>query len=60
MEAASLSVDDTVDITVEEGRIVIVPVRTKEYSLDALLSGITDENIHQEVSFGEPIGKEAL
>jgi antitoxin MazE len=60
MEAASLSVDDTVDITVEEGRIVIVPVRTKEYSLDALLSGITDENIHQEVSFGEPTGKEAL
>ena len=60
MKAASLNVDDTVEVSVEEGRIVIVPVRAKVYSLDSLLAGVTDENIHQAVSFGEPVGKEAL
>lgn len=60
MKAASLNVDDTVEVSVEEGRIVIVPVRAKEYSLDGLLSGVTDENIHQAVSFGKPVGKELL
>jgi len=39
MKAASLNIDDTVEIVVEEGRIIIVPTRVKEYSLDALLAG---------------------
>jgi len=60
MEAASLKVDDMVDIAVEEGRIVIVPVRAKEYSLNELLSGVTDENLHGEIDFGAVVGKEAL
>ncbi|WP_097472921.1 AbrB/MazE/SpoVT family DNA-binding domain-containing protein [Escherichia coli] len=57
---ASLSVNDVVELVVEDGRIVIVPVKTKEYSLDALMSGITDDNLHSEISFGEPVGKELL
>ncbi|AYN25827.1 MULTISPECIES: AbrB/MazE/SpoVT family DNA-binding domain-containing protein [Buttiauxella] len=60
MQAASLNVDDTVDISVEDGRIVIVPVKTKEYSLDALLAGITPDNIHEKVDFGAPVGKELI
>lgn len=57
---ASLSVDDVVELVVEDGRIVIMPVKTKEYSLDALMAGITDDNLHPEISFGEPVGKELL
>lgn len=57
---ASLSVNDVVELVVEDGRIVIMPVKTKEYSLDALMSGITDDNLHSEISFGEPVGKEQL
>lgn len=57
---ASLSVDDVVELVVEDGRIVIMPVKTKEYSLDALMAGITDDNLHSEISFGEPVGKELL
>ncbi|NHB62402.1 AbrB/MazE/SpoVT family DNA-binding domain-containing protein [Photorhabdus sp. RW14-46] len=60
MKAASLNVDDTVDIAVEDGRIVIIPVKAKEYSLDALLTGITPENVHEKVNFGSPVGKELL
>jgi len=60
MQAAALSVDDTVDIQVEDGRIVIVPVRAKEYSLDSLLAGVTADNVHDEIDFGAPIGREVL
>ncbi len=60
MKAAFLNVDDTVNIAVEDGRIVIIPVKAKEYSLDALLAGITPENVHEKVNFGSPVGKELL
>ncbi|EKC7324313.1 AbrB/MazE/SpoVT family DNA-binding domain-containing protein [Salmonella enterica subsp. enterica] len=57
---ASLSVDDVVELSVEDGKITIVPVKTKEYSLDALMACVTNENIHEEISFGAPVGKEVL
>ncbi|HAT1642333.1 TPA: AbrB/MazE/SpoVT family DNA-binding domain-containing protein [Raoultella ornithinolytica] len=60
MKAASLNVDDTVDIEVEDGRIIIVPVRQKEYSLDALLAGISTDNVHDKADFGPAQGKELL
>ncbi|NDK97833.1 AbrB/MazE/SpoVT family DNA-binding domain-containing protein [Photorhabdus bodei] len=60
MQAASLNVDDTVDIAVEDGRIMIIPIRVKKYSLDALLAGITQENIHEKIDFGSPVGKELI
>jgi len=47
-----------VDIREEAGRIVIEPVRRKKYKLDDLLKGITKDNIHQELDFGRPEGKE--
>lgn len=60
MEAASLSLDETVDVREEGGRIVIEPVRQAEYDLGQLLAGITPENLHAEVGFGPAIGKETL
>lgn len=60
MEAISLNLDEIVDVHEEAGRIVIEPVRSKEYDLDHLLAGITQENLHAEVSFGSAIGKETF
>lgn len=60
MKAASLNVDDTVDIEVEDGRIIIVPVRQKEYSLDTLLAGISTDNLHEKADFGPAQGRELL
>ncbi|MEX6146785.1 AbrB/MazE/SpoVT family DNA-binding domain-containing protein [Providencia hangzhouensis] len=60
MQKAALSVDDTVEIAVEEGRIIITPVKAVEYSLDNLLAGITPENIHEKVDFGARTGKELI
>jgi antitoxin MazE len=61
MKAVSLSLDETVDVREEGGRIVIEPVRnTIEYDLAQLLAGITPENLHAEVDYGPAVGKEAF
>jgi antitoxin MazE len=60
MEAAKLKLDAAVDVREEGGRIVIEPIREQLCDLDALLAGITPENLHAELSFGPPVGKELL
>lgn len=60
MEAARLGLDDPVDIREEGGRIVIEPIRTSESYLAHLLADITPQNLHAEVDFGVPVGKELL
>ena len=60
LQAAHLDLDDPVDVREESGRIVIEPVRRKEYDLAELVRGITRENLHDEADFGKPVGKEAL
>jgi antitoxin MazE len=60
MEAAQLSLDAPIDVREENGRIILEPVRSPIYDLDSLLHDITAENIHAEVDFGAPTGKEAL
>jgi len=59
MEAAHLAVDQTVEIKVEAGRLIIEPI-APTYRLDALLAGITEENRHEAVEFGAPQGREQL
>lgn len=60
MSDAQLKIDSVVDVRVEEGRIVLDPVRPDALTLDALLADITQENLHGEADFGEPVGKETL
>lgn len=60
LKEAALSLEQKVTIIVSRGRIVIEPCDHVEYSLDDLLAGITPQNSHAEVSFGNPVGKEAL
>ena len=60
MQAAQLELDDPVDVREEAGRVVIEPLRHKEYDLCELVKAITRANIHEEVEFGGPVGKEAL
>ena len=59
MQAIHLELDDEVDVREEAGRIVIQPIRRKNYDLDELLKGITSKNRHDPVDFGPPSGKEA-
>jgi antitoxin MazE len=58
MAAAHVDLDQAVEVREEQGRIVIEPVRRKEYKLDDLLGGITVKNQHKPIDTGAPIGKE--
>ena len=58
LQAAQLALDQPVDVREESGRIVIEPVRRKEYTLAELVKGITRKNRHDEVDFGGPVGNE--
>jgi len=48
MELAQLTVDQTVNINVLKGKIIIEPIAPKQTRLEDLLSGITSDNIHAE------------
>ena len=58
MQAAHLDLDEPVDVREESGRIVIEPIRRKEYDLAELVKGITSRNLHEEIDFSGPVGKE--
>jgi antitoxin MazE len=59
--AADLEVEagSTVDIRVENGELVIRPVRRRQYDLRELLSGVNARNLHGEIGTGDAVGREA-
>lgn len=59
MEAAQLTLGQTAEIRVENGRGIIEPVQPA-YALADLLAGISAENRHGDMSFGESQGRESL
>ena len=60
LKEAKLSLQQKVNIVVTRGRIVIEPSEKSEYDLNELLNGVTSRNLHAEVTFGKPVGKEVL
>jgi len=60
LKEAGYQLEQKVDLIVSRGRIVIQPSEKVEYDLDALVNGINATNVHEEASFGSPVGHEAL
>ena len=58
LAAAGLKPDDIVDVREEGGRIVIEKLASGHVTLEWLLEGVTPDNIHPEINFGRPVGKE--
>jgi antitoxin MazE len=54
---ARLDEGDTVDVSVDNGAVVIRPSRPR-YSLDELVGRITARNRHREVNWDGPVGEE--
>lgn len=52
--------DAVVDISVHDGKIVVIPAKKPEFTLDELLRGVNKNNLHGEIDFGKPVGNEAL
>ena len=49
-----------VDLSLERGGLMVRLARSRKYALNDLLKGITKRNLHGEVGFGGPVGREAL
>lgn len=58
LAAAGLKPNDQVEVREENGRIVIEKVRPEPVTLEWLLEGMTPDNVHPEIDFGPPVGKE--
>lgn len=58
MAAAAISVDQTVDIRGESGRIVIERIRSPIGTLDDLLARMSPETFPDNEGFGPGVGKE--
>ena len=55
---AGLSADAEVEVSAENGALVVRPAGKPHYRLDDLLRGVTDENLHGEIDTGPPVGNE--
>ena len=56
---AQVKAGSTVDISVADGGLVVRPVHRRKYRLSELLKGVRPGNLHEEVTTGEPVGREA-
>lgn len=56
---SNISQGSTVEVSLENGRIIVFPVVEPEFSLDEMLAQITPENSHDEVNTGASVGQEA-
>ena len=59
MAAASLRIDQAVDVREDDGRVIIEPVAEPRYDLDDLLTTMTPDTFPEDVDFGRPVGGEA-
>lgn len=57
---AEIAADSEVDVTVENGAILVRATTRPAYSLQQLLAQVTDENRHAETDWGPAVGKERL
>ena len=48
----------TVEVSLESGKIIVLPVARPEFSLAELLAQVTTENLHGEIDTGNCVGRE--
>lgn len=54
----NLADESIVDITVVKGKLVVVSVAEPKITLSKLLAGVSEQNLHGEVSTGPAVGAE--
>ncbi len=58
-DTAKIENDSVVDVSFVDGQIVIKPIIPEKMTLEQLLSGVTENNIHREIDTGDAVGSEA-
>jgi antitoxin MazE len=58
--AAEIGLTDhtLVEVSLSDGGLIVTPVMAAVFTLDQLLAGITQENIHSEIETGAALGNE--
>lgn len=57
-EQAGVEAGSDVDLSVEDGELIVRPRKSPRYQLKELLRTVTPKNVHREVETGEPLGRE--
>lgn len=57
-EDAAVKEGSILDVSVSDGKLVAVPVRSKKFTLKQLLSKVNKNNLHGEADFGPAVGRE--
>ena len=55
---AGLHYEASVELSLVDGKLVIIPIERPKLDLEAMLDQITEDNLHAEVSFGPAVGQE--
>lgn len=55
---AHLEQDSVVEMSLVDGKLVVVPITESALTIDQLLAGVTKKNLHREVDTGREIGNE--
>ena len=59
--AAEVQVEagSAVDLSVQNGSLLVRPLRARKHKLSTLLKKVNRRNLHGEVASGKPVGREA-
>ena len=55
---AGLHYELPVELSLVDGKLVIVPIERPKFDLEAMLDQITEDNLHSEVDVGPAVGQE--
>lgn len=55
---AGLGYEVAVELSLVGGKLVIAPIEPPKPDLETMLAQITEDNLHSEMDFGPPTGKE--
>jgi antitoxin MazE len=47
-----------INLSLSDGKLIATPIYKKRYSLTDLLKSVSENNIHEEILTGDPVGKE--
>ncbi len=57
-QQAGVEVGSEVDLSVEDGQLIVRPMALPRYDLKELLRRVTAKNVHGDVETGRPVGRE--
>jgi antitoxin MazE len=58
-EEARVRAGSPVDLTVEDGQLVVRAIERRSYDLDSLVKAIDARNMHEAIETGEAVGRES-